>query len=120
MGVAPEPESQAWDALTGSLGLAGATTGQRRSTPAGVPPLAGLVEGISEGQHMHSMLLRLDEPAPGIVSLGAFTCGGPVMVGISFYLYGDRAPTVVARDEPLWQAWMNERFPSAGDVSSVA
>ena len=40
MGVAPEPESKAWDALTGSLGLAGVTLGRRWNTPAGWPPLA--------------------------------------------------------------------------------
>ena len=37
MGVAPEPESDAWKALTGSLGLAGCTLGQRRNTPASAP-----------------------------------------------------------------------------------
>jgi hypothetical protein len=39
---------------------------------------------------------------------------------ISFYLYGDRAAAAAARDEPLWHAWMNERFPMAADASSVA
>ena len=34
MGVAPEPVSKAWGALTASLGLGGATLGQRRKTAA--------------------------------------------------------------------------------------
>src|SRR5215212_5172240 len=29
-------------------------------------------------------------------------------------LYGDRAADAVTREEPSWQAWMNERFPSRG------
>jgi len=33
---------------------------------------------------------------------------------IDFYLYGDRAADAASRDEPLWRAWMNERFPAAG------
>src|SRR4029079_987477 len=40
MGVAPEPTPEAWAALTGPLGLSGATAGQRVSAPAGAPPLA--------------------------------------------------------------------------------
>src|SRR2546422_6869503 len=38
MGFAAGPESKAWEALVGPLGLAGASLGQRRNTPAGVPP----------------------------------------------------------------------------------
>ena len=41
MSAAPEPASQAWDALTASLGLKDAVVGERRITPAGAPPLAG-------------------------------------------------------------------------------
>jgi uncharacterized protein YndB with AHSA1/START domain len=119
MGVAPEPASRAWEALTGSLGLAGAATGQRFSA-GGVSPLAGLVERTGEGGDPHALLLRLDEPAPGLASLFAHTMGGSVFLVIDFYLYGDRAAGVVARDEPSWHAWMKERFPPVGDPSNVA
>ncbi|MBI3840283.1 MAG: SRPBCC domain-containing protein [Planctomycetia bacterium] len=113
VGVAPEPGSKAWETLIGSLGLAGATMGQRWNTPAGVPPLAGFIEQIGEGKnHLHA-LLRLDEPIPGIASLIANTVGDKVYPQVSFYLYGDRAASVVARDEPLWHAWMNDRFRAA-------
>ena len=110
MGVAPEPASEAWDALTGSLGLGGASVGQRRSAPAGVPPLAGVVEQVGEGQGLE-LLLRLDEPAPGLAHLFALPMGGQVYPIIRLYLYGDEAPAVAAREEPLWKAWMSERFP---------
>jgi uncharacterized protein YndB with AHSA1/START domain len=120
MGMVPGPESEAWDALTGSLGLAGATIGERRSTPPGAPPLAGTVELAGEGRQL---LLRLDEPAPGIAHLIAQNIGGgggQVMLAMNFYLYGDGAPAVAARVEPLWRAWMTERFPSMSDASTVA
>jgi hypothetical protein len=35
------------------------------------------------------------------------------MVAMNFYLYGDRAAATVARETPLWQAWIQERFPNA-------
>jgi hypothetical protein len=119
MGIAAEPESKAWDALTGSLGLAGTLIGERRNSPAGVPPLAGIGEAIGAGKHPHALLLRLDEPAPGIAFLNAHTMGGQVYLAISFYLYGDQAAAAVARDEQLWRAWMNERFPAVGDASNI-
>jgi hypothetical protein len=116
MGVTSEPVSEAWDALTGSLGLGGATLGQRRNTPAGAPPLAGVVEAIREGKQPYALLL-LDEPTPGAVFLNACAMGGQVYMPVSFYLYGDRAAATVARDEPAWRAWMNAHFPSLNAAS---
>ena len=107
--IVPEPEPEAWSALTGPLGLAGAAPGQQRHTTAGPPPLAGLVEAA--GDH-HELLLRLDEPAPGLAHLFAMPMGGQVVLSIRLYLYGDRAAAAVARDEPAWQAWLDERFPA--------
>jgi uncharacterized protein YndB with AHSA1/START domain len=112
-GAAPEPKSEAWATLTGSLGLAGATAGQRVHAPTGAPPLAGLVERVSDPPYPE-LLLRLDDPVPGIAHLFAMDMGGQVYLSIRLFLYGDQASVVVARDEPLWQAWMNEHFPADG------
>lgn len=109
MGVAPEPASEAWDGLTGALGLAGAGVGERRSAPAGVPSLAGVVEQVGQGQGLE-LLLRLNEPAPGLAHLFVLPMGGQIYPVVRLYLYGDEAPAVAAREEPLWQAWMSERF----------
>ena len=116
MGVAPEPVSEAWATLTGSLGLAGAIVGQRRNTPAGAPPLVGVVEVVREGNQPYALLL-LDEPTPGAVFLNACAMGGQVYMPVSFYLYGDRAAATVARVEPAWRAWMNAHFPSLNAAS---
>ena len=115
VGVAAEPRSQAWDVLAGLLGLAGATIGQRWNTPTGVPPLAGVIQQIGEGKNHLYELLLLSEPTPGIASLIVNTVGDRAYLQISFYLYGDRASAAVARDEPLWHAWMNEHFPSGSE-----
>ena len=116
MGTAPEPRAEAWAALTGPLGLAGAAVGERRSSQAGVPSLAGHVERVGEGEYPEELLLRLEEPAPGIGHFFAMSMGGQVYLSIRFYLYGDQAAAAVAHNEPLWQAWMNEHFAAAGSV----
>jgi uncharacterized protein YndB with AHSA1/START domain len=121
MSEVPGSEAAVWEELTGALGLTDAAEGQRRSTPAsGVPPLAGVIERKGDGKHVHELMLRLEEPAPGIALVGAYTWGGKAHAAISFYLFGDRAAAAVARDEPLWSAWMNERFATAGAASTVA
>jgi uncharacterized protein YndB with AHSA1/START domain len=115
-GVASDSKSKAWAALTEALGLTGATIGQRVSTPTGGLSLAGLVEGVGPAEYPE-LLLRLHEPAPGIVHLFAMDMGGQVCLSIRFFLYGDQSSVVVARDEPRWQAWMNEHFPESQSVA---
>ena len=62
-------------------------------------------------------LLRLDQPGPGVAALFTMTYGGSVMAAFSFYLYGDQAAGTVARETPLWQAWIQERFPMPSETS---
>ena len=50
---------------------------------------------------------------------GSLDAYGQVFVSIRLYLYGDQAAAAALRGEPLWHAWMNERFPPAGDTTSV-
>ncbi|MBW3634514.1 MAG: SRPBCC domain-containing protein [Chloroflexi bacterium] len=120
MGVAPEPKSAAWEALTGSLGLTGAAIGQRVSTSQSAPPLAGTVEWAGQPEWPEELLLRLDEPAPGIAHLVLHPMGGQVSMTVRFYLYGDQAPAAVARVEPEWQAWMDAHFALPVEASEVA
>ena len=117
LGGARAPESKAWEAMAGSLGVAGATVGQRCVATAEAPPLAGRVELVQVHPGGHGVLVRLDQPHPGLASLFTHTAGDQVLVVTGFYLYGQRAAAVAARDEPLWRAWMSERFPAPGDMS---
>ena len=50
---------------------------------------------------------------------GSLDAYGQVFISIRLYLYGDQAAAAALRGEPLWHAWMNERFPPAGDTTSV-
>lgn len=103
-------EAEAWDALTAAVGVKGVSVGQRWTAPAGVPAFGGVSEFYSE--RPYDALLRLDRPGPGIAALGAFNCGGPSMVALNFYLYGDAAADTAARERPLWEAWFREHFPT--------
>jgi uncharacterized protein YndB with AHSA1/START domain len=108
-------EAEAWETLTAALGLKGTSAGQRCTAPAGVPALSGVLEHAS--QSPYTALLRLDKPGPGTAALGAVNFGGSIMVTLSFYLYGDQAAGTVAHETPLWQAWIQERFPMPPEPS---
>lgn len=104
------PEAQAWEALTAAMGVQGLSVGQPWTTPKGVPMHGGVLEYLA--QSPYDALLRLDKPGPGVAALGAFNCGGPSMVALNFYLYGDQAAETAARETPLWQAWIQAQFPA--------
>ena len=110
-------EAEAWETLTAALGVKGVSVGQRWTTPAGVSPLSGVMEYVTENPY--DALLKLDKPGPGIAALGAMTYpGGQSMVAMNLYMYGDQAAATVARETPLWQAWLQERFPMPTGVKS--
>jgi uncharacterized protein YndB with AHSA1/START domain len=116
MAPAAGTEAEAWETLAAALGLKGVSAGQRWTAPAGVPAIGGVVEHVS--QSPCNALLRLDQPGPGAAALGAVNFGGQSMVTLSFYLYGDQAAGTVARETPLWQAWIEERFPTPPETSN--
>ena len=109
-------EAEAWDELTMALGLNGVIAGQRWTAPAGVPEQGGAIEYVS--QRPGSALVRLDTPGPGVAAFGAVNFGGQSMVTLSVYLYGDQAAGTVARETPLWEAWVQERFPTPPETSA--
>ena len=88
---------------------------RRWIAPADLPELSGVVEHVS--QSPYNALLRLDKPGPGAAALGAVNFGGQSMVTLNFYLYVDQAAGTVARETPLWQAWVQERFPTPAEAS---
>jgi uncharacterized protein YndB with AHSA1/START domain len=112
-------EAEAWDTLTSALGVKGSSIGQRSTAPAGVPAFSGVVEHLSESPN--DALLRVDKPGPGVAALGTFSFpGGPTMVAVNFYMYGDQAAATVARETPLWESWFQERFPTPTEQSESA
>ena len=109
--VAGSP-ADAWATLTAALGggLNGVGAGQHWTASAGAPALGGVLEYVS--QSPFGALLRLDQPGPGAAALGTIEFGDTVMATLSFYMYGDQAAAMVARETPRWQAWIQQRFPT--------
>lgn len=103
-------DAEIWDAMIAALGLQEMRVGQGVAASAGVPPFSGVVEYLSRDPY--DALIRIDEPAPGILALGvAGMPGGPSSVGVNLYLYGDQADAALAREAAQWKAWLQERFP---------
>jgi uncharacterized protein YndB with AHSA1/START domain len=115
MAPAAGTEAEAWEKLTAALGLKGVSVGQRWTAPSGVPTLGGMVEYLTHTPG--NALMRLDKPVPGTAALGVVNFGGQSMVTLNFYLYGDQAAATVARETPLWQAWIEERFPAPSETT---
>src|SRR5437764_60348 len=121
---APGTPEQVWQALATGPGISSwfvptdieEQGGKRWKTPAGVSPLGGVVELLTENPY--DALLRLDKPGPGIAALGAVTYpSGQSVVAMNLYMYGDQAAATVARETPVWQAWLQERFPMPTELS---
>ena len=107
--------ADAWATLTAAVGFDGVGAGQGWAAPAGVPALGGMVEDVD--QDPPGALLRLDRPGPGTAALFTMDLGTSVMAAFNFYFYGDQAAATVARETPLWQAWIQERFPMPAQLS---
>jgi hypothetical protein len=119
IGAAAAPADAAWAAFSSALGLEGVVEGQRASASGGATPLRGTVARAGRGGENLALLLGLEEPA-GIASLFALPMGAQVLLVVDFFFYGDGASAVAARVEPLWAAWMNERFPIASGAAGAA
>ena len=42
------------------------------------------------------------------------------MIALTVYHYGDQAAEAVARETPLWHAWIQARFPVPSETSQSA
>jgi uncharacterized protein YndB with AHSA1/START domain len=107
-------QDEAWQAVSRALNLTGASIGEARDTSiSGGPHLVGIVERIGENPRHREVMLRMQEPAPGVALIGTYEWGGEVKIAISLYFYGDNAGTIAAGQEPIWQAWI-ENVVQAG------
>jgi hypothetical protein len=59
---------------------------------------------------------RLEEPVPGLVSLSSYPTEDASAVYLTGYLFSAAAPGYVEREQPTWQAWLEE---VAADVAST-
>jgi uncharacterized protein YndB with AHSA1/START domain len=106
-------EAQVWDKLTTALSLKGAGKGQQWSSNHGAPALTGVVEYLN--QEPYDALIRLSGPGAGIAAFGTVNMGGPTMIGMNLYTYGDGSAQTGEREMAKWQAWLQETFPAPAE-----
>lgn len=103
------PVPDAWDELLRPLALSGASVGDTVQTPEDAPTLRGVVEVVNPPQ-FPGMILRLQKPAPALAHFFTMPIGGPVMLPVRFYLYGNEGGSLAQPIEADWQAWLAARF----------
>lgn len=105
--------ADAWTALLQALSMTDAKPGQVRKTAGNdVPLLAGTVERADHGGRQCALMLRLDQPAPGVALLGTYEWAERVQTSVNLYFYGDDAADVAKRAKASWTAWMQKHFPT--------
>jgi uncharacterized protein YndB with AHSA1/START domain len=105
----PEAKDAAWAKLNQALGLENLAHGAPFRTRAGAPRLSGQIEYSAAGEHAE-ILLRLEEPAPGLCHLFALPMGGQVFLPIRLYLFGKTPEDTARREEAVWQKWLESLF----------
>ena len=95
----PGDAGTVWAALRDGLGLGGeGTTVELRDT-------TGTVERVGERQ----ALVRLTAPVPGMLTVFVHGAGeGESSAGVRAYLFSADAAEYVRREEPAWEAWLQQ------------
>lgn len=101
---------EAWQALTGALGIPAApAVGDRIEVSGeGAPALAGTVVATTPWR----LSLLLDAPAAGTGFIAAEGMGDQIGVSVWSYLYGDDGAAAAGADEPRWQSWLAAKAPA--------
>jgi uncharacterized protein YndB with AHSA1/START domain len=110
MGMASDPTKVDWNRMMSSLGLAEVALHEKVRTAPGAPPLSGVVESV--GVKFPELLIRLEEPAPGIIHIFKLPLGDSMFVPIRVYLYGEPGRAAAAACEQAWQSWLNQQMPA--------
>lgn len=113
MGSTTGTPEEAWNTFAPYVGVLDAEPGAICTSADGMPPLVGTLKSKQEGEHAHGALVRLDEPAAGILSAFVLPMGDAVFVVMDIFHYGRMARDAADIWEPRWQTWMRERFGDA-------
>lgn len=113
----------AWRQLGEALGFSGASVGERRTAVAAAEWWSGIVEHVYEDALQRYVVIRIDDPSPGIALLGTLSSSNPngdmevkigmgsgTNVSVSRYYYGDDAESRAAEGESRWRDWLVTTF----------
>lgn len=117
----------AWSRLCDTLGLSGASVGERRTCSSGPESWTGIVEHVHQDHQQRWMIVRTTEPSDGVVLAGTHqnaaspsdletAIGKSVGTNVSVcrYFYGGDAAARSTESEARWRAWLSETFAPAG------
>ena len=65
------------------------------------------IRGHLERSLDRHLLVRMDEPIPGLMSFSSYGVDGATDMHLQGYLFSDGAPGYVERELPRWQAWLD-------------
>jgi hypothetical protein len=107
-----------WRRVSEAFGLVGASVGEHRAAPSGPEPWAGVVEHVHQDSQQRYVLVRLDEPSPGVALIGTHDKGAlshsaaapSTNVSAFRYFYGDNAAAHAADAETRWRQWLAATF----------
>lgn len=102
----PGGASRAWSKVTRALNLDGADVGGRVESPTGAPRIAGVLERVHQTQQSRDLMIRLDEPVPGIAVIGSFAMGDEARAVATVLFYGPTAAETAAGEKPKWADWL--------------
>jgi len=95
----PGPLGAAWERFRDRLGF---EDGERVASGDGAPVLAGTVERELDSDHHRGLMLRIDEPAPGLALVFVNEYRGDVSANVCGYLFGGDAGS----EAPAWERWI--------------
>jgi hypothetical protein len=91
----------------GKLGVPSVAAGAKIQSQAGTAPLSGAVERVGPESHPNQMIVRLDQPAPGVAVLNTCGMGEQTFFVGSFYFFGPKAAEGL-KAEKDWQDWLGQ------------
>jgi uncharacterized protein YndB with AHSA1/START domain len=96
--------------LMGELGLSGINVDDQYRLPASPQALAGVVEQVQQTEQQRYVMLRLNEPAPGVAIIGTYGNAENVSLSVIAFFYGEDASTIAEANEGRWRDWLDEKF----------
>ena len=106
MGPVPGSKDEAFERLTGALGVEEIAKGASVDCDVdGVPAFSGEIEDVVRGRS-NRIMIRLERPFPGTGWIGVGPIGGNMTAIVTLYYYGEGAADASARDGAPLTEWL--------------
>ena len=106
MGQVPGSKDEAFERLTGALGVGEIAKGATVDCNVdGVPAFSGEIEDVVRGRS-NRIMIRLEQPFAGTGWIGVGPIGGNMTAIVTLYYYGEGAVEASARDNAQLTGWL--------------